>query len=658
MIISIIAFYIILSLESQDIVKFLKRVERDAIKKLFSIIPVFYMFSLVIIFFLVYFATSILMEARRHEFGVYLTLGMKRTKLFLMLIIEDFRNNLIALAIGLPISILFSELIGLVTIKIVGIGILGHRFNVSYKAMIFTVIGFLIVKTLAIVILSMKVARSEISELLTYSSYGMKKHFSNIFHYFSFIMGVSFLTGAYTLGIKGISWRSASKMVITLAIGTLGTILVFYGLRSFISFLAKLGKGKLSIFNFRQLEEVVIKRSTIMAISSVLILFALCLIGAGFSIFIERSKTNHTVDFSFENRSIEGNKSRLDEIKSVLVKNKITNNFSHLIEIKYLYPQTKEPQNFESLTRELNKFKESSNRDDLIRLFYGRSLANLISISSYNQLREALNLEKINLKEDEALLYIDSKYMIDEAMLNLVLNQNVEIPINGTKIKLTNNVQRLNLSLKSSIVGSMAFIVNDKYFEKFTSEGYYSAVSGILKDDIVKDKGLINAIFEVQDELNKIKLENVSYAQSLGRDLFYTISTGYITIYLSLIFIVVANTMIGVQFLMSQRKTGRRYQTLIHLGADYKTLKKSADSQINWFFGLPLFFALTSSYFALHSLYKGIINSGELIRLDTKIKLAIIIILIVCLFETLYISLVKVSSRNYIRTLLEPKREE
>ena len=37
------------------------------------------------------------------------------------------------------------------------------------------------------------------------------------------------------------------------------------------------------------------------------------------------------------------------------------------------------------------------------------------------------------------------------------------------------------------------------------------------------------------------------------------------TLYLAIVFLVVANTIVGVQFLMSQQKTGRRYQTLIRL---------------------------------------------------------------------------------------------
>ena len=74
-------------------------------------------------------------------------------------------------------------------------------------------------------------------------------------------------------------------------------------------------------------------------------------------------------------------------------------------------------------------------------------------------------------------------------------------------------------------------------------------------------------------------------------------------------FLVVANTIVGVQFLMSQQKTGRRYQTLIRLGATYESLCQSAGKQIAWFMGLPVLVAAVSSLFGVRALFTGILSS-------------------------------------------------
>lgn len=76
LLISIVAFYIILSLSHQDVMVFLQRMESDAVNRLLSLVPVLYALTLFILFFLVYYANRFQLARRRHEFGVYLMLGM------------------------------------------------------------------------------------------------------------------------------------------------------------------------------------------------------------------------------------------------------------------------------------------------------------------------------------------------------------------------------------------------------------------------------------------------------------------------------------------------------------------------------------------------------------------------------------------------------
>ena len=125
LLIAIIAFYIILSLSRQDIMLFLREMESDAVNRLLSLIPVFYVMTLVILFFLIYFASKYQLERRRHEFGMYLMMGMTRNRLFLLLLAEDVGSSLVALLIGLPAGVLLSEVISLVTARLAGLGIIG-----------------------------------------------------------------------------------------------------------------------------------------------------------------------------------------------------------------------------------------------------------------------------------------------------------------------------------------------------------------------------------------------------------------------------------------------------------------------------------------------------------------------------------------------------
>ena len=175
LLITIIAFYIILSLPNQDVMIFLQQMESDAVKKLTAMLPLFFGAALVILFFLVYYAGKYQMQRRRHEFGLYLMMGMRRRTLFFLLLAEDLYSSILSLVIGLPVAVFLSEMISLVTARIAGMGVIGHRFSFSPEAALLTAAGFILIKLAAFLILSGRIARQEIGSLLVEMPEGVKK---------------------------------------------------------------------------------------------------------------------------------------------------------------------------------------------------------------------------------------------------------------------------------------------------------------------------------------------------------------------------------------------------------------------------------------------------------------------------------------------------
>ena len=117
LVIAIIAFYTLLSLGEQDVMRYLSKVESDAVGKLMMLLPVVYMVSLFFVFFLVYFACRYQADSRRREFGMYLMLGMKRSRMFFMQFCETLWNSMISLLIGIPVALFLTEAISLATAK-------------------------------------------------------------------------------------------------------------------------------------------------------------------------------------------------------------------------------------------------------------------------------------------------------------------------------------------------------------------------------------------------------------------------------------------------------------------------------------------------------------------------------------------------------------
>ena len=667
LVISIVAFYMILSISTQDVMLFLQKMESGAVDKLLLLIPAFYGMTLGILFFLIYFACKYQFERRRHEFGVYLMLGMRRSKLFGMLLAEDFLTSILAMLIGLPVAVVLSEIVSLVTAKLVGMGIIGHQFSLSWSAIEWTLAGFLAIKLTALLILSGRISRQEIGTLLSQPTNRPKKQMPSVIYGLAAICGSVMLAVAYYMAIQRIAWTKVSMMGLTLLLGIVGTMLLFYGMRALIALIVKKGKGnkQLHVFTFRQIQENVIHQSNSMAISSLLILAALCCFGAGVGIAGTNSlSSDHVIDYTFEDHTAEDSSQVLPNIKAALKENGLENQFSELFEMRVGRIRTTEDYDnaysMDAVMDSLRSLPQSEDRDVLLNNLGYATYPYLICLSDYNRLLELSGNPALQLGEKEAAVYIDTEFttVSRTAMLNQVLAGHPKVELDGSPIHLTGEVQSVNLVTDRYITLSFALILPDEAFLYYSQGMYDTYVNAVLSEQALDGNSLMTAYLDLNEKLDETGIEYESYLQNIGRQLFYTIASSYITLYLAIVFLVVANTIVGVQFLMSQQKTGRRYQTLIRLGATYETLCQSAGKQITWFMGLPVLVAAVSSLFGVRALFTGILSSRTRGTVSEMLLVSAAMILLLCVIEYIYMRVVKRSSDRYLLTLMQPQREE
>lgn len=494
LVISIVAFYMILSISTQDVMLFLQKMESDAVDKLLLLIPAFYGMTLGILFFLIYFACKYQFERRRHEFGVYLMLGMRRSKLFGMLLAEDFLTSILAMLIGLPVAVVLSEIVSLVTAKLVGMGIIGHQFSLSWSAIEWTLAGFLAIKLTALLILSGRISRQEIGTLLSQPTNRPKKQMPSVIYGLAAICGSVMLAVAYYMAIQGIAWTKVSMMGLTLLLGIVGTMLLFYGMRALIALIVKKGKGnkQLHVFTFRQIQENVIHQSTSMAISSLLILAALCCFGAGVGIAGTNSlSSGHVIDYTFEDHTAEDSSQVLPNIKAALKENGLENQFSELFEMRVGRIRTTEDYDnaysMDAVMDSLRSLPQSEDRDVLLNNLGYATYPYLICLSDYNRLLELSGKPALQLGEKEAAVYIDTEFttVSRTTMLNQVLAGQPKVELDGSPIHLTGEVQSVNLVTDRSITLSFALILPDEAF-LYYSQGMYDMQSFLRKLDGIK----------------------------------------------------------------------------------------------------------------------------------------------------------------------------
>ena len=664
LVVAIVAFYTLLSLSDQDVMRFLKTMESDAISKLMLLIPIVYMISLFFVFFLVYFAYRYQLDNRKREFGLYLMLGMKRSTLFAMLMSETIWNSLVSILLGLPIALLLTEGISLATAKLVGLGIIGHKISFSIPAVLGTVIGFIAVQMIAMLFLSAAFSRKEPMELLRSDSPEKQVSLSGKKGWLGLVLGLIFLILAYVIGVTMLGSFDFKIVTLVLALGGSGTFLLYHGMGVFIGHkIQQKSPARSGLFTFtgRQIQENVLHQYRALAVSSLLLLMALACISFGIGTASGRGSMDvRTVDFSIEGNEqevrgvldSEASKSMISMYYPMFLGSMNTNLYDQTGAVLESKPNAHEL-SWAGLSDALANLPETDLRNNMMENFSDRSGSYLISETSYNNLLQTIGKKPIQLGKSQVALYTSMKDSSDFINnLDDALKSGTYIEVDDRKYELLPNIYFDNVVADRKITLYSALIVSDEDFKNWASDSSTPFCWNVLlSQKTVNEKGLMQAILSMEQNFAGTGLEYESYIGGIGRNLFYTVAASYLTIYLGILFMVIANTVIGLKYLMQQRENKRRYLTLLMLGADVDDLCKSAGTQICLFFALVLGVAVFSSVFAIWSMFTSFLKLPVGTSLVKVIVIAGISSILFVMIECIYIHIVEHTSSREIQAL-------
>ena len=657
LIIAIVAFYTLLSLESQDVIRFLKTLERDAIKNLFTLIPIIYVISLFFVFFLVYFAYRYQLESRRKEFGLYLMLGMKRSTLFWMLVTETLWNSLISVAVGLPIALLLTEIVSLTTVKLVGLGIIGHQLSFSLLAILGTIVGFISTQLLATFILSIQFTRKEPVDLLASDAATKQKSQHPLLGIIAIVIGSIFLGIAYYLGVSYFNTFQLEIIGFTLLSGTLGTFLFYKGIGTMLGMFVQkksMDKSGLYIFTSRQVQENILYQYKTVAVASLLMLAALTCVIYGTSFAASQNAAmNKTVDITIEGNAVDvvnfleekENKDMIEvyyPLQMALANGKLPGDDS----------ATGYSFTWNGLLTALKQAPTSPVVENIEAAFKDYPLPYLIPQSAFNQFLLANGKEPLYLGAQQAAMYTNLSGMSGYIeMLNQVLPLGASMEIDGVPYALAPQVYADNIVADRTIQVYTMLILPDEAYYQFSSTANESIYWNVhLKPELIKKDGLMQTIHQFEKNLAPAGFVYETFIKSVGRTVFYIIAASYLTIYLGILFLIIANTVIGIKYLMQQRTSEPRYQTLLMLGAENNALEKSARTQISMFFFLTIGLASISSVFAIWSMLNGLVRLKDA-QFPSVIIAACISGFVFLLIEYIYIRIIQNVSNREIRAL-------
>lgn len=634
---AVASFYIILSLGRQDVILFLREFESDAIDKLLAQMRLVYVFALFLLFFLILFANRYQLNRRSKEFGLYLMLGMRKERLVLQLLAEGFVTSVLALLGGILIGAFVAEIISLTVSKLVGQGIIGHQMSLSVSAIFSTIIGFLFIQCTALVILGGRLFNQEVHQLL-YEQMDKKTdmgHFKgNVLH---ILAGSVLLGAAYWIVLYHFMDFAGLLLFVALALGSLGTILFMRGFGKLLGLMASLNKRKttkgLDAFTLRQFQENIANRSASVAVTSILITLSIILLANGASTILSSGSHLYNRDSSLYDFTVQGDRQKVEQ---VLTSEKMVPyvedlNLLEMGRMKYLYEHGEEdsplslvdwsklreqiimalPSSYKErfLSGEMQGYSISSENPEALNLLgvleIDAAKPYLIPETSYNGLLEAIGERPLNLHSDEIALYFNPDFVpmddlgsmpvLDHILKKAAMEGESLLSINDQAIFIRPSTPMRGLVADRSIQILSAFIVPDPMFERLiNTETYVSYWNFRIPQKLQDEQGLMIPMMEARDLLKASGFDFESYLQNFGRKLFYVVAGSYTTLYMGFLFLIIACTVLALQFLTQMKQTAGRYVTLSMLGAKRHQMKKSMHKQVLLTFLLPISLACVS----------------------------------------------------------------
>lgn len=663
LVVAIVAFYVLLSLESQDVISFLKTMESDAVSKLLLLIPVVYAVSLFFVFFLVYFANKYQIQRRHHEFGLYQVLGMKRGRIFSMLMGETIWNSIIALLIGIPVAVFLTELISLTTAKLVGLGIIGHQFRISWPGLLGTVVGVFAVQLLAMFILSVDMSRKEPIELLQDENETSQRVASVKQGWTRLFLGIGLLLIAYATGLFFLPTLALPFMLVILITGISGTFLLFRGIATFIGQWVRKRTQRttgLATFTGRQLQENVLHQSAFLAIGSLLILAAMISLSYGVATALgDGDYADRTVDISLQGEQAEIEQAVNSEELSRYIHAAYPMNLTSFASTYYDENGQVVGEgidfSWDGLQTAIETMPGLANRDQLVQRF-SYDTPFLVSLSSFNNLLESIGRQGISLAPGELAFYSSGQFATYNEEFKTILQTRPKIRLDETAYTLAPELQTLNLVADRFISIMYALIVPDDLYQSLAGDEEPFCWNVVLDPGYIEEQGLMQALLHVNSLFANTGLPYESYLTGIGRQLFYLVAGSYLTLYLGVLFLIIANTILGLKFLMQQRSTKHRYETLLFLGAKEEALCASARTQVRVYFALVIGVAVVSSVFGIGSMINGFMPAKNFGDMSTVILISGIAVIVFLLIELCYIWLIQSASSKEILKLNNPNK--
>ncbi len=254
-------FYAFNSIDGQGAMVYLSRSQNPMVEAIMTLIDVFSVFVAVVLACLILYADRFLLRRRKRELGTYLLLGQSQGQVSRLLFLETGVVGLASLAAGLVLGVAASYGMSALTLSMFELdmsGLLGLTF--SWRAAGKTVLYFGLIFLVVMAFSGLEVSRARLIDLLQGERKNEELRQRPLgWAVVQLALGVLCLLAAYAILLffgMAVAVAVLPICVPMLALGTLGTLLIFKSLSGFVLKFARSRPGfyykDLNLFTLRQ----------------------------------------------------------------------------------------------------------------------------------------------------------------------------------------------------------------------------------------------------------------------------------------------------------------------------------------------------------------------------------------------------------------------
>ena len=297
LILGVAIFYVFNAIDDQSVMMKVSSTTAKIIKLMTNVLSGVSVFVSIILAFLIVYASRFLIKRRNKEFGVYLTLGMSKKKISLILFIETLIIGIVSLVVGLGIGFLLSQLMSILVANMFEADLTRFQFVFSTNACIKTLIYFSIMYFVVMIFNTINISKCKLIDLMHSNKKSEKIKLKNpLFCTIVFIISCIALGFAYYQVTGGIEkMANANSIFVPIGIGAVSTFFVFWSLsglllKIFISMKNIYYKG-LNSFTLRQFSSKINTMTFSMTIICLMLFITICVLSSAMSMKI--SMTNN-----------------------------------------------------------------------------------------------------------------------------------------------------------------------------------------------------------------------------------------------------------------------------------------------------------------------------------------------------------------------------